>query len=80
MKIITPEKTTRWIRAVLLPGSALAVPATANAGFSRPLHDLPDQLGTGVFAIDADWSLFGVLGLLVVVGLLAAFHRRDREE
>lgn len=66
----------RWISAIALLGSV--VPASAFAGFSKPLNDLPERLGTGVFAIDNDWSLFGLVGLVFVIGLLAVFHRRDR--
>ena len=66
----------KWISAIALLASL--VPAVAYAGFGKPLNDVPERLGTGVFAIDNDWSLLGLAGLAFVVGLLAVFHRRDR--
>ncbi len=59
---------------------ALAAPKRVFAGFTKPLRDVPDQLGTGNLAMDAEWSLFGLLGLAAVVGLLAVFYRRDKEQ
>jgi hypothetical protein len=58
----------------------LSWPGLALAGFAKPLQDVPEHIGTGVFAIDQDWSLFGLIGFVVVIGLLAAFYRRDKEE
>lgn len=68
----------QWISAIALLASL--VPASANAGFGKPLNDLPERLGTGVLALDNDWSLLGLAGLVFVVGLLAVFHRRDRQK
>lgn len=57
---------------------AIAVPGQALAGFSKPLHDTPERLGTGAISVDSDWSLIGLLGLALVVVLLAGFYRRDK--
>ena len=71
-------KTLKAFAALSLGVAQLGVASTALAGFSRPLHDVPEQLGTGLFAIDQQWTLIGLLGLAVVVGLLAGFYSRDK--
>lgn len=64
--------------AALATLALASTPLTALAGFSRSLHDVPEQLGTGLFAIDQQWTLIGLLGLVVVVALLAGFYSRDK--
>lgn len=71
-------KTLKAFAALSLGAAQSAVSSAALAGFSRPLHDVPEQLGTGVFAIDQQWTLIGLLGLVVVVALLAGFYSRDK--
>jgi hypothetical protein len=55
-----------------------SIPGSAMAGFSKPLQDVPEHLGTGAMAIDHPWYLVGLIGLVVVVALLAGFYRRDK--
>ncbi len=68
----------RSIRTPTLAAGVCLAPASAFAGFSKPLRDVSDQIGTGHFAIDHDWSLVGIIGLVVVVALLAGFYSRDK--
>ena len=68
----------RSLRTSALGGIACLAPASAYAGFSKPLRDVSDQIGTGHFAIDHQWSLVGIIGLVVVVALLAGFYSRDK--
>lgn len=68
----------RSIKTSALALTACLAPASAFAGFSKPLRDVSDQIGTGHFAIDHHWSLVGIIGLVVVVALLAGFYSRDK--
>lgn len=80
MKILGGIKAVKP-RSLLVPLLfVIAVPSQALAGFSKPLHDTPERLGTGAISLDGDWSLFGLLGLALVVALLAGFYRRDKEQ
>jgi len=74
MRHSTPNWT--WLKAA--GAFVLFIPAVAAASFTRPLQDVPEHLGTGAFALDDQWSLFGLIGLGVVLGLLAGFYRRDK--
>jgi hypothetical protein len=74
MKYLAPKSTS--LRALAFVFSS--IPAAAMAGMTKPLHDVPEQLGLGAFAIDQQWSLAGLIGLIVVVALLAGFSSRDK--
>ena len=74
-KLFAVLRSLKWSMLALIGGLA---PASAFAGFSRPLRDVSDQIGTGHFAIDHQWSLMGIIGLVVVVALLAGFYSRDK--
>ena len=78
MKILGGIKAVTSGRVLVPLLFAIAVPGQALASFAKPLQDTPDRLGTGVIALDSDWSLFGLLGLALVVALLAGFYRRDK--
>jgi hypothetical protein len=71
MNTLTRSPRTLALAACLAPASALA-------GFSKPLVDVSDQIGAGHFAIDNQWSLVGIIGPVVVVALLAGFYGRDK--
>ena len=74
MKHLAPKWTLKALALFVFS----SIPAAAMAGLTKPLHDVNDQLGTGVFAMDQQWSLIGLLGLVVVVALLAGFYSRDK--
>ncbi len=81
MKILAGIKTVRPGKVIVPLFFAMAVPKEALANsFAKQLQDVPDRIGTGELALDSDWSLVGLLGLALVVGLLAAFYRRDKEQ
>jgi hypothetical protein len=73
MEYRAPKWMTQWLGLL-----ALMLPGLAQAGFAKPLQDVPEHLGTGAFAIDHYWSLAGLIGFVVVVALLAGFYRRDK--
>lgn len=75
MKQIAPKAT--WLKALASCGLA-GTPAAALAGFSKPLQDIPEHLGTGALTLDQQWVVIGLVGLVVVVALLAGFYSRDK--
>lgn len=75
MKHLAPNGT--WLKASALFVFS-GIPAVATAGFSKPLQDVPEHLGSGALAVDHPWYLVGLIGLVVVVALLAGFYRRDK--
>jgi len=80
MKILGGIKAVQPVRVLVPLLFAISAPGQALAGFSKPLHDTQEQLGTGAISLDGDWSLIGLLGLALVVALLAGFYRRDKEQ
>lgn len=80
MKILGGIEAVKPVRVLVPLLFASSVPGQALAGFSKPLHDTQERLGTGAISLDGGWSLLGLLGLALVVGLLAGFYRRDKEQ
>lgn len=75
MKHLAPNGT--WLKALALFVFS-GIPVAATAGFSKPLQDVPEHLGSGALAVDHPWYLVGLIGLVVVLALLAGFYRRDK--
>lgn len=78
MKILGGIKAVKPGKVLAPVFLAVAIPGQALAGFSMPFHHTSERLGTGAMSLDGDWSLFGLLGLALVVALLAGFYRRDK--